>query len=85
MNQANPATVNPVVAAQQSSMALGQQLPGIPFGTGFGNSPVATPQTGNPMYNSIGPQSSGGVTEADFEPLIDLIKNTIDPFLFFNS
>ncbi len=78
-NQASPTSINPVVAAQQSQAAMAQQMPGIPFGNGF---PVGYggggPQTGTPTYNSIGPQSPGGVTEADFEPLIDLIKSTID-------
>ena len=41
-----------------------------------GGGPV---QTGTPTYGSIGPQSLGGVTEADFQPLINLIRNTIDP------
>ena len=49
----------------------GYLLPGG-FGGGGSNS-------GQPITNSIGPQTVGGVTAADFDPLIDLIKATIDP------
>ena len=85
---ANPAAsaVSPIAMAQQANAAqqtaMGQQLPNGPFGGGFGfgnqygGGPV---QTGTPQFNSIGPPTLGGITEADFEPLIDLIKTTIDP------
>jgi general secretion pathway protein D len=84
----NPASsaVSPIAMAQQANAAqqaaMGQQIPNGPFGGGFGfgnqygGGPV---QTGTPQYNSIGPPTLGGITEADFEPLIDLIKTTIDP------
>lgn len=78
--------VSPVALAQQTQMAqaaMGQQVPNAPFGGGvgfggnnYGGGPV---QTGQPQFNSLGPPQLGGVTEADFEPLIDLIKSTIDP------
>ncbi len=68
-------------AATSPDSALAQQLPGFPglpnrnpFLIGGG-----APQTGNPIYTSTGPQAPGGVTEADFLPLINLIRNTIDP------
>lgn len=84
----NPASsaVSPIAMAQQANAAqqtaMGQQMPNGPFGGGFGfgngygGGPV---QRGTPQYNSIGPPTLGGITEADFEPLIDLIKTTIDP------
>ncbi len=80
--------ISPIALAQQSQMAqqmaMGQQVPNAPFGGGvgfggnnnYGGGPV---QTGQPQFNSLGPPQLGGVTEADFEPLIDLIKSTIDP------
>ncbi|MEM9413205.1 MAG: hypothetical protein AAGA30_19000, partial [Planctomycetota bacterium] len=60
---------------------MGQQLPGLggnsPLGLGgLGGGPV---QSGTPTYSSVGPQQLGGVTEADFQPLINLIRTTIDP------
>ncbi len=81
----NQSTASPIALAQQANAAqaaMGQQLPNGPFGGGFGfgnqygGGPV---QSGSPQFNSIGPPSLGGITEADFEPLIDLIKTTIDP------
>ena len=89
VSQSSAGPVNPVQAAQghaasQTAYAMGQQLPGG-FGGGFGNGfgsgnyGGSQPQSGSANYNSIGPQTPGGVTEADFEPLIQLIKDTIDP------
>lgn len=37
------------------------------------------PNTGQPTYGTVGAQPLGGVTEQDFQPLIDLIQNTIQP------
>ena len=87
--QGNPGggAISPIAAAQQAQMAqqmmaMGQQLPNGPFGGGlglggnYGGGPI---QTGQPQYNSVGPSKLGGITEADFEPLIDLIRSTIDP------
>lgn len=66
---------------------LAQQLPGGPMGQnpfnpgwgmwdrGYNNGP----QSGSPVYTTMGAPSLGGVTEADFQPLIDLIQNTIAP------
>lgn len=54
----------------------------------FGGSPMWTgaamphaPRTSAPMYNSWGPKGvgKGGITEQDFEQLMDLIQETIDP------
>ena len=79
--------ISPIDLAQQvnnnfsSPNALSQQLPGIPggavLGRGLGGGgPV---QSGTPTYSSVGPQALGGVTEADFQPLMNLIRNTISP------
>lgn len=88
VNQAGGGAINPVLAAQgrataQNVSAMGQQLPGG-FGGGFGNGfgsnyGGSQPQSGTANYNSIGPQTTGGVSAQDFDPLIDLIKSTIDP------
>ena len=37
------------------------------------------PNRGQPTYGTVGNQPLGGVTEQDFQPLIDLIQNTIKP------
>ena len=72
--------VSPVALAQQSP-ALGQQLGGL----SGGNNPIlgglggGQTQTGTPTFASVGPQGLGGVTQNDFQPLIQLIRNTIDP------
>lgn len=71
---------------QPSSVAaMAQQLPGGMLGgpggwglLGRDNYNVG-PQTGMPVYNSMGAPALGGVTEADFQPLIDLIQSTIAP------
>ena len=63
--------------AQQGNPVMGQQLGGgnglggLSFGGGGG------PQTGSPSYSSLGGRQLGGITEGDFEPLIELIQNTI--------
>ena len=78
----NSNSISPIALSQQASgNAMGQQLGGLPGGGspilgGLGGGPV---QSGNPTYSSIGPQNLGGVSEADFQPLIRLIRNTIDP------
>ncbi|MEM7455275.1 MAG: hypothetical protein AAF456_13070 [Planctomycetota bacterium] len=71
-----------------SGAAMGQQLPGalngfgggmngmMPGYSGFGG---GAPQTGVPTYATMGPAGLGGVTINDFQPLIELIKQTIDP------
>jgi general secretion pathway protein D len=67
-----------------SVAAMAQQLPGGMLGPGgWGalgrNDYNVGPQTGMPVYNSMGAPALGGVTEADFQPLIDLIQSTIAP------
>ncbi len=37
------------------------------------------PNRGQPTYGTVGNQPLGGVSEQDFQPLIDLIQNTIKP------
>lgn len=78
-------SISPIELAQQVSNsnynpnALAQQLPGGFAGTGAllgGGGPV---QSGTPTYSSVGPQALGGVTQADFQPLMNLIRNTISP------
>ena len=63
--------------AQQGNPVMGQQLGGgngvggLSFGGGNG------PQVGTPSLGSLGGRQLGGITEGDFEPLIELIQNTI--------
>ena len=61
-----------------NAVAMAQQLPGSGFGgqgyDGFGG---GGPNRGTPMYTSLGAPQLGGVSEADFTNLIDLIKSTI--------
>jgi len=66
-------------------VSYNQQMPQAP---NFGGAPMWTgaamphsPQTSSPQYNMWGPKgvSKGGITEADFGELMDLIQETIDP------
>jgi len=65
-----------------AGMAMAQQLPNSPLGAagfgGYAGNPYG-PQTGMPMYNTMGPTQLGGITAADFTELIQLIQNTIQP------
>ncbi len=68
------------IAQQQRAIAMAQQLPGgLPGGFALGNYGNGPAQTGTPTYNTVGPPRLGGVTEADFEPLIELIRSTVSP------
>jgi len=78
MNFMQPNGTSPVGGSfnvgQQGNPVMGQQLGGgngVSFGGGGG------PQTGSPSFNSLGGRQLGGITEGDFEPLIELIQNTI--------
>ena len=67
-----------------SQVGMAQQIGGLPgaaggFGNYGGNGPQYGPQTGQPNFATVGGQALGGITEADFQPLIDLIQNTIQP------
>ena len=63
-------------AQQPGNPVMGQQLGG---GNGLGglNYGGGGPQTGSPSFSSMGGRQLGGITEGDFEPLIELIQNTI--------
>ncbi|MFT5300500.1 MAG: general secretion pathway protein D [Mariniblastus sp.] len=68
-----------------SQMAMGQNFGGNgPLGgagnglAGYGGNNNG-PQTGNPAYGVVGGQPLGGITEQDFQPLMELIQNTIQP------
>ncbi|MEL7496331.1 MAG: hypothetical protein AAFN77_01885 [Planctomycetota bacterium] len=69
--------------ASRSQLSMAQQLgnmqQGNPFGGlnygGYGDN--RGPQMGQPTYATVGQKPLGGVTEADFTPLIDLIRGTI--------
>jgi len=67
-----------------NTAAMAQQLPGglnpaAAWALGGRNDYNNGPQTGTPVYNTMGAPTLGGVTEADFEPLINLIQSTIAP------
>ena len=60
-----------------NQLAVAQQfggLPGVGGNSGFNNGP----QRGEPIVGAMGPEPFGGVTLNDFQPLLDLIRNTID-------
>ena len=76
MNVQNSATSMP------HQMAMAQQFGG---GIPGGGNPLAStggysngPQRGEPLYSSMGSQQLGGVTLNDFQPLLNLIRSTID-------
>lgn len=90
--QQNMNTQNSVLAQNMApqpgqpvnTAAMAQQLPGgmnpaAAWGWGGRNDYGNGPQTGTPVYNTMGAPSLGGVSEADFQPLIDLIQSTIAP------
>lgn len=66
---------------RMNTVSMGQQLPNSPFGGQgmYGPGYNDGPNRGMPMYTSTGAPQLGGVTEADFDNLIDLIKSTIAP------
>ena len=66
-------------AGGMNAVAMAQQLPGSGFGgQGYGNGfGGGAPNSGTPLYTSLGAPQLGGVSEADFTNLIDLIKSTI--------
>lgn len=65
---------------RMNAVSMGQQLPNTAFGGGsFGPGYNDGPSRGMPMFTSTGAPQLGGVTEADFNNLIDLIKGTIAP------
>ncbi len=75
MNVGNQPT-NQLAMAQQ----LGGNNPNNPFGGALLNGyESGGTRTGIPTYGTVGGQPLGGVTEADFQPLIDLIQGTIQP------
>ncbi len=83
MANQNLSRISPMQIAGSTAgapQALSQQLPGLNnnpiLGGGFGSGQI---QQGNPQYNTIGPQPLGGVSQQDFIPLMNLIRNTIDP------
>ena len=80
VNGANPATIP--AAGTTNTLALAQQLGGgVPFtGGGVGQTSFGGngPAYGSPAYGSVGGGGQlGGITEADFTPLIELIQSTI--------
>ncbi len=66
INASSASSINPVVAAQQLPGGGGAAVPGTGQQPGFGG-------------NSMAPGAGGGAAIADFDPLIELIQNTIDP------
>ena len=71
------------LAGAASQAALAQQLgaggfPGANTG-GFGafNGSGNGPQTGTPVFGTVGQQPQGGITQADFQTLIQLIQQTV--------
>ena len=79
-----PMMMNANADTQNMNMTtMAQALPNGPFGQGFGMQDRGYggngPQSGTPVYASVGAPQLGGVTQADFQPLINLIQTTIAP------
>ena len=80
-----PLTVNqPQSGGGRSQLAMAQQIGGNVagnpfggFGGGGGGYGLNGPNTTQPVFGSVGNQPRGGVTEQDFEPLIELIQGTV--------
>ena len=60
-----------------NQLAVAQQFGGLP-GVGGNSGFNGGPQRGEPIVGLRGPAPLGGVTANDFQPLLDLIRNTID-------
>ena len=74
-----PNQMNAGMNGPMNATAMAQQMPNSPFGGfGYGGNDGGS-QRGTPMYTTMGGGQIGGVTEADFDNLIDLIKSTISP------
>ena len=72
MNVQNVAT-----SQAPNQLAAAQQFGGFPaVGNQLGGS--GGPQRGEPIVGRLGPEPFGGVTLGDFQPLLDLIRSTID-------
>ena len=70
-------TVELIDSDQQRYLALANFIgsSGSSSSSGIGNGGSGSNETGNVANNS----AQGGITAADFDPLIDLIKSTVDP------
>ncbi len=81
----NVASSNPgaasaaTLAANSSQIAMAQQLGiGRPGAGGVGG--YDAPQRGTPLFGTVGRQGpQGGITQADFDVLIQLIQDTVSP------
>ena len=90
VNEANPSTIPKMGNDGVSTLAMAQQLGGAaqgnPFGGGqqqaYGNN---GPAFGSPAYGAISGGQLGGITQADFFPLIQLIESTIQSDSWENS
>ena len=87
MSNTNPGAASAAtMAANSSQLAMAQQLGiggqgqfgagGGLYGGGFGND---APQRGTPIFGTVGRQQPGGITQADFDVLIQLIQDTVSP------
>lgn len=68
--------VNPLVLAQQIQ-GMNNPLAGAALGSLNDYRGGGGPQTGVPTYTTTGPSPLGGITLQDFQPLINLIEQTI--------
>ena len=79
----NVASAGPsTLAGAAAQAALGQQLGagGFPGAQGFGNAYNTGnngPQRGTPTFGTVGQQPQGGITQADFQILMNLIQQTV--------
>jgi general secretion pathway protein D len=85
----NMANSNPMQSGGNNALAMAQQtpnMPGNPFGGGMNyGGGGGGPQMGVPTYASVGGQHFGGVSQADFQVLIQLIENTVHNESWLNT
>ena len=90
VNDSNPSTI-PAMGGNNgiSTLAMAQQLgagaQGNPFGGGQQGYNNSGPAFGSPAYGAVGGGQLGGITQADFQPLIRLIEQTISSDSWQNS
>ena len=88
VNDSMPSTIPAMGNNGVSTLAMAQQLGGAqgnPFGGGQQGYNNNGPAFGSPAYGAVGGGQLGGITQADFQPLIQLIQSTISSDSWQNS
>ena len=89
VNETNPSTIPAMGNNGVSTLAMAQQLGGNAQGNPFGGvgqqQSYNGPAFGSPAYGAVSGGQLGGITQADFQPLIQLIESTIQSDSWENS